>query len=85
VEPDIAEVLLQRMAAEKISNKVIRRMPPNSVFLPAIKEFNPTVRYISVGLPPLEPGGTKFVGPVNRNSMDLVFRAKLWVKFAAIR
>jgi hypothetical protein len=41
IAPEIAEQLLQRMAAEKISAKVIRMMSPDSIFLPAVQEVRP--------------------------------------------
>jgi hypothetical protein len=48
----VAEQLVQRMAAEKLSAKVIRMMPPDSVFLPAVIAVQPGVRYIPRKLPP---------------------------------
>lgn len=44
---EIAELLIQRMAAEKISARVIRMMSPDSVFLPAVQTVRPEVRCTS--------------------------------------
>ncbi|MGH9505254.1 MAG: hypothetical protein ACRD20_20565 [Terriglobales bacterium] len=61
----MAEQLVQRMAAEKISAKVIRMMPPDSVFLSAVKLVLPDIRFIPTKLPPAEVGGCRFLRPAS--------------------
>jgi hypothetical protein len=64
VEAEVADVLVQRMAAERISRRVVRLLPPDSVFLPA-KNF-PQTHYQPdqpLGLPPAELPGLHFVHP----------------------
>lgn len=52
------------MAAEQISQGVIRMMAPDSVFLPAVIAVQPEVRYIPTKLPPSgEITGTRFRQP----------------------
>ena len=60
---DVADLLVQRMAAERISAKVIRMMRPDSVFLPAVQKVTPHVRYIPTKLPPREVENCKFIKP----------------------
>jgi hypothetical protein len=59
----VADELVQRMAAEKISSKVIRMMAPDSVFLPALQVAQAGVRYIPAKLSSGEIGGTLFRQP----------------------
>jgi hypothetical protein len=63
IPADVAEQLVQRMAAEQISQDVIRMMAPDSVFLRAIQEVSPQVRYIPAKLASGEVGGTRFREP----------------------
>lgn len=62
---DIAELMVQRMAAEKISAKVIRMMRPDSIFLAAVKFVLPDTRFIPTKLPPAEVENCKFVPPAS--------------------
>lgn len=57
VPGDVAHLLLNRLAAEKISHKVIRMLPPESVLSPvrAIPERN----FVPAKLPPAELGNTR--------------------------
>ena len=62
----MADVLVQRMAAERISRRVVRLLPPDSVFLPAklfpqARAFYPEAE--PLGLPPAELPGLLFVHP----------------------
>jgi hypothetical protein len=67
VPRDVADELVRRLAAERISAKVIRMMPPDSVFLPALELFllsdGSAVRYIPSQLPPAEIATCKFIPP----------------------
>ncbi len=60
---DVADQLVQRMAAERISAKVIRMMRPDSVFLAAVKTVLPQVKYVPMKLPPVEVENCKFIRP----------------------
>lgn len=72
---DVADLLVQRMCAERISRKLIRMLPSDSVF--PLKLVSPQVHYIPEKLPPV-------------NGDDNIFREpqdELWVMAhqAAIR
>lgn len=59
---DDADLLVQRMIAERISRKLIRLFAPDSVFL--VGKFCPqTRRFIPTKLPPREVNGTYFQAP----------------------
>ena len=60
---EVAAELVQRMAAEQISSKVIRMMAPDSVFLPALQFAQPGVRYVPATLSSGNIGGTLFRQP----------------------
>jgi len=62
IQPDVAELLLQRMAAERISSKVIRMLPPDSVF-PAFRPPVSRAKFIPEVLPPVEVANCIFVRP----------------------
>lgn len=62
---DVADGLVQRMAAERLSQGVIRMMPPSSIFLPAVKSALPQVKYVPMKLPPVEVENCKFVRPTS--------------------
>lgn len=63
--PDVADELVRRMAAERLSAKVIRMMRPDSVFLAAVKAVLPEVRYVPVKLPAVEVENCRFVPPAS--------------------
>jgi hypothetical protein len=63
VEPEIADLLVSRLAAERISKRVIRMMPPDSPFLPALKSALPEVRFVPSKLPPAEIENVRFIPP----------------------
>jgi hypothetical protein len=66
IPADVADELLQRMAAEPISQGVIRMMAPDSVFLPAIREIAPDVCFVPTTLPPSgEITGARFHQPAD--------------------
>lgn len=65
IPADVADELVQRMAAEKISQSVIRMMRPDSVYLSAVQKFSPEVRYIPVKLPGREVENCYFVPPIS--------------------
>jgi hypothetical protein len=65
VAPEVADLLVQRMAAEKISAKVIRMMSPDSPFLPAVRAALLQTKYIPFHLPASELPGVLFRGPKN--------------------
>jgi hypothetical protein len=58
----VAEEMVQRMVAERISRKLIRMLPPDSVF-PVANLCPQTRRYIPEKLPPREVNGTYFQPP----------------------
>lgn len=58
---ETAQLLLRRMAAESISAKVIRMMPPGSVFTPALQIMLAPVRYVPMSFPPVEVENCRFV------------------------
>lgn len=60
---DVADLLVQRMVAERISQKVIRMLPPDSVFVAAKPACDLLARYIPEKLPPVEIEGTYFDPP----------------------
>jgi hypothetical protein len=65
---EVAEQLVQRMAAERISSKVIRMMSPSSVFLPAVQSVAPgTTRYVPTKLSSGEIGNCRFFPPRDPN------------------
>jgi hypothetical protein len=61
----VADELVRRMAAERLSAKVIRMMRPDSVFLAAVKAVLPEIKFVPVKLPPAEIGNCKFVRPAS--------------------
>jgi hypothetical protein len=63
VPKNVAEDLVRRMVAERVSQKVIRMFPPGSVFASPIKAALPATRYIPEKLPPAEIEGTRFQPP----------------------
>jgi hypothetical protein len=65
VPRDIADLLVQRMAAERISAKTIRMMHPCSVFLEAVRAVLPQTRYIPTRLPSREVENCFFVPPAS--------------------
>lgn len=76
IPSDVAEQLVQRMAAEKISAKVIRMLSPESVFLPAVISVSPGTRLISAKLPPSgDIAGTRFRQPSDPAWQELHARA----------
>lgn len=71
VPSDVAELMLLRLGAEKISQKVIRLLPRDSVIL-AASHFSPKPRpYIPAKLPSAEVEGVYFQepadGPISSN------------------
>lgn len=63
---DVADLLVQRMVAERISQKVIRMFSPDSIF--AATKFSSEARcYIPDKLPPAEVEGTYFQPPESAN------------------
>ena len=54
----IARLLVHRMVAERISSKLIRMLPPDSVF--PVKQFTRTTQFVPTKLPPVEIGGCHF-------------------------
>jgi hypothetical protein len=59
----VADELVQRMAAERVSQGVIRMMSPDSVFLPAVQKVLPETRYVPMRLPAREIENCYFVPP----------------------
>jgi hypothetical protein len=57
-----AELLVARLAAEKVSSRIIRRFAPDSVFY-ARQPLPETSRFIPSKLPPVEVGNCRFVPP----------------------
>lgn len=60
IPADVADVMVQRMAAERISRRVVRMLSPDSVFLPA-RDFRQTrnVEETPLNLGPLELPGLR--------------------------
>lgn len=61
---DVADLMVQRMVAEQISQNVYRMFPPDSVFS-AAKLCPEISNFIPAKLPPREVGGVKFRPPVS--------------------
>ena len=73
---DVADLLVQRMAAERISRVLIRMFPPDSVFLPA-KDFPQHHRLAEeeeLELPTPEPDGRHF-HPADPARQKAMYRA----------
>lgn len=61
---DVADLMVERMVAERISRKVIRMLPPDSVFSAA--KLCPAIsNYIPDKLPPQEVENCKFRLPLS--------------------
>lgn len=63
VREEIADLLVQRLVAVRISRKLIKMLPPDSVCLAASKFLPPAVRNIPGKMPPREVAGTYFQPP----------------------
>ena len=63
VREEIADLLVARLVAVRISRKLIKMLPPDSVCLAASKFLPPTVRNIPDKMPPREVAGTYFQPP----------------------
>lgn len=83
IPKDVAALLVQRMAAEKLSACKIRMMPPDSVFLPAVQSVLPATRFVPETLPPVEIGGHRFDDPV-KNAAERCRRFRLLLHARAI-
>ena len=59
---DVAAELVQRMGAERLTSKLIRMFPPDSVF-PLLKPAIGAHYYVPAKLPPAELPGIYFSGP----------------------
>ena len=68
----VAEDLVRRLAAERVSRKVIRMFAPESVFL--VKRETPIANYIPEKLPPREVSGCRFRGPVSKKPHSIFVR-----------
>ena len=64
VTRELADVLVNRLAAERISAKLIRAVPPESVYA-AAKPPCSSARYLPAKLPPVEVGNCKFIPPAS--------------------
>jgi hypothetical protein len=87
VAADIADLLVQRMIAERISRKLIRMMPPNSVFGAAAKIALPQIqfRYVPEKLPPAEVEGAYFQQPESaKTSLTTVPRMHCLPRFREV-
>lgn len=61
---DVADLLVQRMVCERISQRRIRMLPPDSVF--AVIQFCPEARkYIPSRMPPAATDGAYFKPPTS--------------------
>ena len=64
VAPGTADLLVQRMIAERITQRLIRMLPPDSIF--PVAEFRPERRcYVPEKLPPKEVANVKFQLPAS--------------------
>lgn len=59
----VAAELVRRMVVERISARVIRMLPPSSVFLAAMQAVLPLVKYIPARLPSAEIENCYFSPP----------------------
>jgi hypothetical protein len=76
---DVAELLVKRLAAERISQKLIRAVPPESVFLPIHPEHNPASPSIGVGLTaPIELPGLRFIQPASASARNMTLIRWHW-------
>jgi hypothetical protein len=67
VPQQIAEDLVQRMVAERVSQRLIRMLPPGSIF-PVKAAFPNSASYIPEKLPPVEVEGTYFEPPASADN-----------------
>lgn len=74
----VAQLLVERMAAEKISNKVIRAFPPDSPFVilepssrPTFRDYGPTCSLAAVEL-----AGLRYIPPRNQSARN--FSVMTW-------
>jgi hypothetical protein len=72
---EVADLLVNRMIAERISQKVIRMLPPDSVF-PVAKFCAETKCYIPEKLPPVEIEGTYFDPPDASDTLSTIPRMR---------
>ena len=63
VREEIADLLVARLVAVRISRKLIKMLPPDSVCLAASKFLPPSVRNVPDKMPPREVAGTYFQPP----------------------
>ncbi len=69
----VAEDLVKRLVAERISRKLIRMFAPGSVFVTTQREA-PIANYIPEKLPPREVSGCRFRGPIPRKPHSIFVR-----------
>jgi hypothetical protein len=77
ISKDVAEQLLARLAAEKISSKVIRAFPPDSSFL-VLKPILHNFSFIPGKLPRVELPGLHLEFPKNCEGVSMAAVRSLW-------
>lgn len=73
VPREVADELVRRMICERVSNKLIRMFPPQSLYLAARSNRPPTYS-TPERMPPREVGGCVFRGPKNPLKRSVYFR-----------